>query len=127
MYQYLTTTVTDEETGEEQTVITEYADEAALDKQVENMLNEDGSPKRISSLSSISIIRLTPVATPRTARNLTINKDERLYHRSDIVLSFFSACSFRTPPERSDHGQSGLILGDVSAWVCSNDAVSSLL
>lgn len=45
LYQYLTTTVTDEETGEEQTVIAEFADEAALDKQVEKMLNEDGFAK----------------------------------------------------------------------------------
>lgn len=30
----LTTTVTDEDTGEEQTIIAEFADEAALDKQV---------------------------------------------------------------------------------------------
>lgn len=45
LYQYLTTTVTDEETGEEQTVIDEFADEAALDKQVEKMLNEDGFAK----------------------------------------------------------------------------------
>lgn len=45
LYQYLTTAVTDEETGEEQTVIAEFADEAALDKQVEKMLNEDGFAK----------------------------------------------------------------------------------
>lgn len=45
LYQYLTTTVTDEETGEEQTVIAEFADEATLDKQVEKMLNEDGFAK----------------------------------------------------------------------------------
>lgn len=67
LYQYLTTTVTDEETGEEQAVIAEFADETALYNQVEKMLNDDGSPKRISSLSSVSIIRLTPAATP-TAR-----------------------------------------------------------
>ena len=45
LYQYLTTAVTDEETGEEQTVIAEFADEAALDKQLEKMLNEDGFAK----------------------------------------------------------------------------------
>ena len=45
LYQYLTTTVTDEETGEEQTIIDEFADEAALDKQVQKMLNEDGFAK----------------------------------------------------------------------------------
>lgn len=45
LYQYLTTTVTDEETGEEQTIIAEFADEAALDEQVEKMLNEDGFAK----------------------------------------------------------------------------------
>ena len=45
LYQYLTTTVTDEETGEEQTVIVEFSDEAALDEQVEKMLNEDGFAK----------------------------------------------------------------------------------
>lgn len=45
LYQYLTATVTDEETGEEQTAIAEFADEAALDEQVEKMLNEDGFAK----------------------------------------------------------------------------------
>ena len=38
LYQYLTTTVTDEETGEEQTVVAEFADETTLDNQVEKML-----------------------------------------------------------------------------------------
>ena len=45
LYQYLTTTVTDEETGEEQTVVAEFADETTLDNQVEKMLNEDGFAK----------------------------------------------------------------------------------
>lgn len=45
LYQYLTTAVTDEETGEEQTVVAEFADDTALDKQVEKMLNEDGFAK----------------------------------------------------------------------------------
>ena len=45
LYQYLTTAVTDEETGEEQTIIAEFADETALDEQVEKMLNEDGFAK----------------------------------------------------------------------------------
>lgn len=45
LYQYLTTTVTDEETGEEQPIIAEFADETALDEQVEKMLNKDGFAK----------------------------------------------------------------------------------
>lgn len=59
--------------------------------------------------------------------NLPIKENERLYYKGDIVLSFFSACSFWTPPERSEHGQSGLILGDVPACVCCQNAVSGLL
>ena len=47
LYQYLTTTVTDEETGEEQAVIAEFADETALYNQVEKMLNEDGFAKAV--------------------------------------------------------------------------------
>lgn len=45
LYQYLTTTVIDEETGEEEVVPVELEDETALDAQVEKMLNEDGFAK----------------------------------------------------------------------------------
>lgn len=45
LYQYLTTAVTDVETGEERIVIAEFSDAAELDEQVERMLNEEGYAK----------------------------------------------------------------------------------